>query len=156
MSWHVHFSFDLDRDSARAADVCRRWVSRDRTAGGFVEPAQWVGIRARGRDGVLEWVDREMEGASVVVALVGADTAGRYYVQHSLDRAHERGIGIVGIRVHWMDDGRQPVGVPGYDPLDRFRDEGGRRLYLTHEWRPGFTERFLSTWIQYAAERAGL
>ncbi|MBT8338048.1 MAG: TIR domain-containing protein [Gemmatimonadetes bacterium] len=156
MSRHVLFSFDLERDFARAVELRGRWVSRDRTAGGFAERPQWVGIRARGRDGVLEWIDREMERASVVVTLVGAETAGLYYVTHALEQAHERDLGVVGIRVHQMDDGLQRVGVPGYDPLDGFRDASGRRLYMTHDWLPGFSDRFLGNWIQFAAEQAGL
>lgn len=163
MGRHVFFSFDIDRDGARAAQLRDRWVGRDRTAGGFIDPVSWVSVSRRGREGIEAWIDGEMRGASVVVVLVGAHTADRWYVRHALERGHAEGMGLLAIRVHLMPDPGQVLGVGGSDPFGRIRperpprgDDGTLRgLYTTHDWLPGFSDRFLPDWIELSAERAG-
>ncbi len=145
----VHFAFDRDADSERAALLRQRWDGPDRTSSGFCDDWSWAAVQSRGPAGVEAWVREQMEGADAVLVLIGAETAYRAPVRLAIEHAVAHGLGVVGVRVHRLVDHGAPPDFPGPDPLFAFRDR-----FATHDWLPGFSDRFLPNWIELAAEQA--
>ena len=145
----VHFAFDRHTDGERAAMLRQRWDGPDRTSSGFCDDWAWASVQSRGPTGIEEWVLEQMEGAEVVLVLIGEETAYRAPVRLAIEQAVARGLGMVGVRVHRMVDDGAPPGFAGPDPLFSMRDR-----FTTHDWLPGFSDRFLGNWIERAAEQA--
>jgi hypothetical protein len=145
----VFFSFDRDADGERAAMLRGLWDGPDRTSSGFCDDWSWGAVQSRGPSGVEEWVRGEMEAADVVLVLIGAETAYRSPVRLAIEHAVAEGIGVVGVRVHRLGNEGATMAFPGPDPLFAMRDR-----FTTHDWLPGFSDRFLPSWIELAAERA--
>ena len=145
----VFFAFDRDADRERAAMLRPLWDGPDRTSSGFCDDWAWAGVQSRGPKGVEDWVREEMEGADVVLVLIGAETAYRSAVRLAIEHAVAEGLGVVGVRVHRLVEEGAALAFPGPDPLFEMRDR-----FATHDWLPGFSDRFLANWIELAAERA--
>lgn len=145
----VFFAFDRDGDRERAAMLRPLWDGADRTSSGFCDDWSWTAVLSRGPTGVEDWVREEMDGAEVVLVLIGAETAYRAPVRLAIERAVAAGLGVVGLRVHRMVEEGAALPFPGPDPLFELRDR-----FATHDWLPGFSDRFLRNWIELAAERA--
>lgn len=144
------FAFDRTHDSSRADLLRGRWDGPDRSSGGFCDEFTWSAVQMRGPEGVAEWVRSEMEGADVVVVLIGAETGMVRHVRVAIEEAGARGLGLVGLRIHRIPDANGLESMPGSDPLAAMRER-----VTTHDWLPGFSDRFLPDWIYLAAERAG-
>lgn len=145
----VFFSFDRDADGHRAGMLRQLWDGPDRTSSGFCDDWTWASVQSRGPEGVESWVHGEMEGAEVVLVLIGAETAYRSVVRLAIEHAVRGGLGVVGVRVHRMVEDGAPPSFPGPDPLFEMRE-----YVATHDWLPGFSDRFLPNWIELAAEQA--
>lgn len=146
----VFFAFDRDRDSARADLLRGRWDGADRRSSGFCDDFTWAAVQMRGPEGVSAWVRGEMEGADVVAVLIGTETHLCRHVRLAIEHASEQGLGLVGLRVHQIPDSSGQRSMPGPDPLFALHDR-----VSTHDWLPGFSDRFLTDWVFLAAERAG-
>lgn len=147
---NVFFAFDRALDSARAEMLRERWDGPDRTSSGFCDDSTWASVQMRGVEGVVDWVQSEMVGSDVVVVLIGAETTFCGHVKTAIERGVEAGLGVVGIRVHQIPGADGMRGMPGPDPLFALHAE-----VTTHDWMPGFSDRFLTDWVYMAAQRAG-
>jgi len=99
------FSFHYERDAWRAAQVRNSWVTKpDREAAGFWDAAEWEAVKKQGNDAIRRWIDRQLEGTSVTVVLIGAETCDREWVRYEIQRSYEKGNGIVGIYIHNLKD----------------------------------------------------
>ncbi len=144
------FAFDRALDASRAEQLRGRWDGADRTSSGFCDDATWAALQMRGPEGIVAWVHSEMEGADAVVVLVGAETSFYGHVKAAIERGVDEGLGLVGVRIHQIPDAAGMRGVPGPDPLFGLHDR-----VTTHDWMPGFSDRFLTDWIYLAARQAG-
>ncbi len=73
MARRVFFSFHYDRDVRRVAQIRNSWVVR---AGNetqpFVDKAEWESIKRTGSQAIERWIDKQLDGTSVTVVLIGA------------------------------------------------------------------------------------
>jgi hypothetical protein len=100
MPRRVFFSFHYV-DVWRVMQVRNAWAVRGTNeATGFVDKADFEQVQRQGAGAIERWIDRQLEGTSVTVALIGADTAHRPYVQYEIRRSYERGNRLLGI---WID-----------------------------------------------------
>ena len=100
-------------------------------------------------------------GTSVTVVLIGAQTYHREWVRFEIKRSFELGKGLLGIRIHNIEDPVSGTDVRGRNPLDYWTIErGGQRVPLsslaaTYDWLTDNGRANISEWIDRAATRAG-
>jgi hypothetical protein len=137
MTRRVYFSFHYEGDVWRANQVRNSWVTKpDREAAGFHDAAEFEAVRRQGGDAAVKrWIDRNLEGTSVTVVLVGEHTCNRYWVRYEIEQSIARGNGIIFIRIHNLKDqdgdtcpeGALDFGendVSGYPVYDWVNDDG--------------------------------
>jgi hypothetical protein len=94
-----------------------------------------------------------MEGTSVTVVLIGAETAGRPWVQYEITQSWNRGNGVVGVSIHNVKDCDRKTDVAGCNPFDQFRLPDGTLLSSickTYDWVHEDGRSSLGAWIEDA------
>jgi hypothetical protein len=76
---------------------------------------------------IASWITRQMAGRSCLIALVGAETANRKWINYEIEKAWKDGLGVVGIRIHGLLDREQRVSNAGANPFDYVRHPGNGR-----------------------------
>src|SRR5215211_3716874 len=104
MARKVFFSFHFERDSWRAAQVRNSGITRTKDVSGFMDAADWEEVKRGGEESVMRWINNQLEGTSVTVVLIGAETSTRPYVRYELRKSWEKGNGILGIYIHQLQD----------------------------------------------------
>jgi hypothetical protein len=148
MARRVFFSFHHGRDSWRVGQVRNSWVTKpDRESAGFWDAAEWEAIKLQKPDAIRKWIDKQLEGTSVTVVLIGAETASRTYVKYEIEQSIKRGNGVVGIWIGGIKDKDGEADVKGSNPLPAG--------YATYDWVKDDGRTNLSAWIEKAAKLAG-
>lgn len=153
----VFFSFHYERDIWRAAQVRNSWVTKpDRDAAGFWDAAEWENVKKQGDAAIKRWIDKQLDGTSVTVVLIGAETSSRKWVRYEIEKSHEKGNGIIGIRIHKLkdQDGRtDATGDTDFGKIDGEHDFSD--LYRTYDWADDRGYDNIGDWIERAALIAG-
>ncbi len=131
MTRHCFFSFEFVPDCIRASQV--------REIGSIEgnKPARdndWETIVGGGDKKIEDWIAKQMEGRTCAIVLVGATTANRKWINHEIVKAWDRGMGVVGIRIHGLKNFEGKTSSEGSNPFD----------YITH----GPTKRKLSSIVK--------
>jgi hypothetical protein len=163
MARQVFFSFHYERDVWRASRVRNSWVTKDdRQAAGFWDAASWEEVKKKGDDAIKRWIDRQIDGTSVTVVLIGAETSTRPYVRYEIEQSLKRGNGLLGIKINNMKDSAGNIDVSGANPLDLFKvtDAYGyptpaSTKFNTYDWVYSDGYNNIATWIEDAAKKAG-
>ena len=103
MARSAFFSFHYKPDNWRVATV-RNIGALDGNA-----PARdndWEKIAAGGDAAIRKWIAAQMHRRSCTVVLVGAETAGRKWINHEIVTSWDEGMGVVGIRIHGLKDSK--------------------------------------------------
>jgi len=101
----VFFSFHYEKDVWRANEARNSWVTKGNyTNAGFVDSAEFEEVKRGGDTAIKRWIDKQLEGTSVTVVLIGEETLERPYVQYEIQKSYERGNGLVGVRIDWLKD----------------------------------------------------
>lgn len=144
MSRRVFFSFKYD-DVSRAMVVRNSWVTQSKTAAGFIDKAEFEKVKQKGDQAIKNWINKQMEGTSVTVVLVGAKTCQSRWVKYEIELSKKRGNGLIGIDISKIKDlkgmtsvrcGEIPVGYDFY-------------LWNNHE---GYKN--IGVWIENAYQKA--
>lgn len=104
MARRVFFSFHYDEDINRSMIVRNSWVTQGKEAAGFIDKAEFEKIKRNGENAVCKWIDKQLEGTSVTVVLIGKETLNRPFVQYEIRKSIERGNAIIGIHIHNLRD----------------------------------------------------
>jgi hypothetical protein len=162
MARRVFFSFHYERDVWRVSQVRNSWITKpDRESAGFWDAAKWEDVKRQGKSVIERWIDDNLQGTSVTVVLIGAETSTRPYVDYEIKRSHEIGNGMLGIYIHNIKDADSRTDVKGGNPFDNwYANSEGRRtlfssLYPTHDWVLNDGYNNLGGWVEEAATRAG-
>lgn len=162
MARRVFFSFHYDRDIRRVVQVRNSWIIR---AGNetqpFMDKADWESIKRTGKQAIEKWIDKQLNGTSVTVVLIGAETYDREWVRHEIKRSYELGKGMLGIHIHNVKDPQNGTDTKGKSPFDYWsvkqngRDVPFSSLYKTYDWvrDDGYTN--FAGWIEKAAVAVG-
>jgi len=156
----VFFSFHYERDIWRANQVRNSWVTKpDRETAGFWDAAQWEQVKKQGDDAIKRWINSRLEGTSVTVVLIGAETSKREWVDYEIQQSYARGNALLAIYIHNLKDKDGSTDMKGDNPLDKFYDEqNGQRLsdlYPTYDWVNDDGYNNVGEWMERAALIAG-
>jgi hypothetical protein len=161
MARRAFFSFHFERDSWRAGQVRNSWVTQDRESAGFWDAAAWEEVKKKTDAEIEEWIGRQLEGTSVTVVLIGAETSTRPYVGYEIRQSHNKGNGMLGIYIHTIKNVNSRTDAKGANPLSNWHIErDGRKvllseIYPTYDWVNDDGYHKMGDWIEAAARKAG-
>jgi hypothetical protein len=161
MARRAFFSFHYERDNWRAGQVRNSWITKDRESAGFWDAAAWEEVKRKGKDAIEKWIDNQLNGTSVTVVLIGAETFEREYVGYEIKQSHIRGNGMLGIHIHNMKDVNSRTDTKGKNPFANWHIErDGRKIllsdiYPTYDWLNDDGRANMGIWIEAAAKKAG-
>jgi len=99
----VFFSFKY-KDVSRAMVVRNSWVTQGKEAAGFIDAADFEELERQGDAAIKNWIDKQLDGTSVTVVLVGAKTCDSRWVKYEIEKSIEIGNGLLGIDVSKIKD----------------------------------------------------
>jgi hypothetical protein len=118
MARRTFFSFHYKPDVSRAWVVKNSQIVKDREDAGFLDSSAFEEAQRKDPDSLRRFLRKEMEGSSVVCALVGAETARRRWVRFEIMQGIWDERGIFGIRIHTIADLNQKTTTAGPNPFD--------------------------------------
>jgi hypothetical protein len=126
MARRAFFSFHYVPDNWRASQVRNMGVVEGDAP---VTDNDWETV-TRGGDAAIErWIERQMNGKSCAVVLIGANTAGRKWITHEIKTAWNSGKGVLGIHIHNLKDRTSTQAARGSNPFDYLTlGNDGRKL----------------------------
>jgi len=74
-------------------------VTKGREETGFTDAADFESLRRQGDAAVRGWIDKQLQGTSVTVVLVGAGTCSSRWVKYEIDQSIARGNGLLGVDI---------------------------------------------------------
>lgn len=157
MARQTFFSFRYKKDNWRASIVRNSWVTQDRKASGFFDSAEWEEVKKKNDSAIEEWIDEQLKGTSVTVVLIGADTAGKKWIDYEITSSHKKGNGMLGIYIHQLEDSQGNTTSKGENPFDKWTFERGDEVitYSVYDWVDDDGYKNMGNWIEKAAENAG-
>lgn len=162
MARRVFFSFHYENDVWRANQVRNSWVTKPNSeAAGFIDSVEFEEVKKGGDTAIKKWIDKQLDGTSVTVLLIGSDTSNREYVKYELEQSWKRGNGILGIYIHNCKDKNGNTSAKGNPYFgDIFKSRSDNKSYFserfqTYDWvnNDGYSN--LGVWIEAAAKQAG-
>lgn len=162
MARKAFFSFHYKRDVVRANQVRNSWVTKDtKEAAGFIDAAAFEEVEKGGDSAIKKWINNQLDGTSVTVVLIGAETSQRDYVKYELQKSYEKGNGILGIYVHQCKDLAGKTDSKGSNHFGSIgKDANGKDVYFSdsypcYDWVVDNGYENLGSWIEKAAKQAG-
>ncbi|MDY6965504.1 MAG: TIR domain-containing protein [Halobacteriota archaeon] len=163
MARRVFFSFHYDeRDVWRAGQIRNSWVTKpDREYAGFWDAAAWEEVKKKGEKAIKRWIDKQLEGTSVTVVLIGAETNESKYVDYEIEQSRKRGNGLLAIYIHKLKDKNGNTDTKGKNPFDYWHTTINEEkkffssIYSTFDWVDDDGYNNLGDWVENAAKKAG-
>lgn len=107
MARKVFYSFHYDNDIMRVMTVRNRWVTQGgQLASEVIDKAEFEQIKRKGENAVKNWIDKQLEGTSVTVVLLGSETLDRPLVKYEICQSINRGNAIIGVHISNIRDAR--------------------------------------------------
>jgi len=146
MARRAFFSFKYKSDVSRAMVVRNSWVTQGKEAAGFIDAADFEEIKKQGDTAIQNWIDGQLNGTSVTVVLVGANTCSSRWVKYEIEKSKEIGNGLLGIDVSKIKD------LQGNTSERCGKIPTGYSFYL---WNNDDGYNNMGDWIEAAAKAAG-
>ncbi|MDP8259642.1 MAG: TIR domain-containing protein [Candidatus Gygaella obscura] len=104
MARKTFFSFKYKQDVSRAMVVRNSWVTQGREAAGFIDAANFEALKKKGDAEIKKWIDKQLDGTSVTVILVGEKTCSSRWVKYEIEKSIKIGNGLLGIDISKIKD----------------------------------------------------
>ncbi|HEV7505866.1 MAG TPA: TIR domain-containing protein [Thermoanaerobaculia bacterium] len=153
MARRVFFSFHHQGDILRIGQIRNSWVTKpNQEDAGFVDAADWESIKRQGDLAVKRWIEAQLNGTSVTVVLIGAETASRPWVLYEISESHRKGNGLLGIYIH---NCRGLDGSTCHQGVNPFTKVSLASVYPVYDWVNDNGYNNMGAWIETAARNAG-
>ena len=160
MARKVFYSFHYKPDCWRAAQVRNMGVVEGNAP---VSDNDWESIAGQGDKAIQQWIDGQLSGKSCAIVLIGANTAGRKWINYEIRASWNAGKGLLGIHIHNLKDKDGKQSTKGSNPFEGFTIDGdGRKLSdIVKIYDPGYiTSTYvyqeicdnLASWVEKAIE----
>lgn len=138
MAKRVFYSFHYIPDCFR--------VSQVRNIGAIEANApahdnDWEQIKRGGDAAIQRWIDGQLNGRSCAVVMIGAETAGRKWIDYEIKTAWNSGKGVVGVHIHNLLNQHRQQTVRGNNPFAHFtmdRDKNTSLANLVRTYDPPY------------------
>jgi hypothetical protein len=118
MARQTFFSFHYKPDCWRASQVRNIGVVDGNSP---VSDNDWEAITKKGDAAIQNWIETQMKGRSCTIVLIGANTAGRKWIDYEIKKTWADGKGLVGIYIHNLKDASSEQSSKGANPFDDFK-----------------------------------
>lgn len=115
MKRRVFYSFHYAPDNWRAGQVRNIGVVEGN------RPAtdnDWESVKKGGDQAIKRWISNQMQGRSCTVVLVGTNTAKRKWIEYEIVKSWDKGMGVVGIYIHGLENSKRQISSKGRNPFD--------------------------------------
>lgn len=157
----VFFSFHYGNDVTRSMVVRNSLTIKNKEKTGFVDKAEFEKIKRQGDRAIKTWIDTQLNGTSVTVVLVGAETLNREYVKYEIEQSYKRGNAILAVNIGNIKDfsGSTSTSQSVYKVIGK--DIDGSSLWFSdivdgiydYKLNDGYSN--LGDWIEKAAAKKG-
>ena len=107
MARKVFYSFHYDNDIMRVMIVRNRWVTMgNQEASQIIDKAEFEKIKRTGENAVKNWIDKQLQGTTATIVLLGTETLHRPFVQYEICESHNKKNAILGIHICNIKDPR--------------------------------------------------
>lgn len=114
MPRRVFYSFNYERDNWRTSQVRNiGTIEGNRPA----NDNDWEEIKRGGEAAIKRWIDNQLIGRTCTVVLVGTETANRMWINHEIVNSWDKGLGVVGIYIHGLEDSNGRTSTKGQNPF---------------------------------------
>lgn len=145
MARKVFFSFQYV-DVQRVMNVRNSNLVASNQGVGFIDKAEFEKVEREGDTAIRNWINKQLEGTSVTVVLVGATTDQSKWVKYEIEASKARGNGILTVNISQIRDlGQQTTGYCGMTVAG----------YSNYNWVTQDGRTNLGTWVEAAAKAAG-
>ena len=164
MARRTFFSFHYSPDCWRASQIRNSWVTKDRDnrqSAGFFDSAEWEQVKKEQDPDIEKWIDRQLDGTSVTVVLVGSNTAHRKWIDYEIKSSYSRGNGLLAIQIHNQKNSKGLTGLKGTNPFSYWHvTKDGQKVYFTelfktYDWVLNNGYEKVGDWIESAAKARG-
>lgn len=117
MARRAFYSFHYTPDNWRASQVRNMGVIDGN------KPASdndWETVKKGGDAAIQRWIDGQLDGTSVAIVLIGANTAGRKWIGYEIKKAWADKKGLLGVYIHNLKDKDGKQATKGRNPFDDF------------------------------------
>lgn len=111
----------------------------------------WESVTSGGDAAIKKWIADQLNGKSCTIVLVGADTAGRKWINHEIVQSWDGKKGVVGIYIHGIKDISGNTTSKGSNPFDSITigDSGKKLSSVVKCYTPsGSTSKEKYAWIE--------
>lgn len=129
----IFYSFHYEKDCVRAQQIRNIGVV---TGNEPVSPNEWEEVRRKGDEAIKRWIDENLKYRSCLVVLVGEETASRKWVKYEIQKAWEKGMGVVGIYIHNLKDFQGNTSKKGSNPFEQFKIGGAPMSSVVRCYNP--------------------
>jgi hypothetical protein len=145
MARKVFFSFKYD-DVQRAMNVRNSNVIAGDSKSGFIDKAEFEAVERQGDKAIKAWIDKQLEGTTVTVVLVGANTDKSKWVAYEIEQSIARGNGLFTLDISKIKDLNSVT-----TSCCSLRVKG----YKHYQWNNDNGRQNLGDWVESAARAAG-
>jgi hypothetical protein len=111
----VFHSFHYEHDVTRVSQVRQMGVVEGQP---LVTANEWQEVRRMGDLAVANWIERRLERRTCTIVLIGTHTWTRRWVLHEIRRSWDRGMGLLGIHIHNLQNLSKEQSPKGPNPFD--------------------------------------
>ncbi|MBA4419563.1 MAG: TIR-like domain-containing protein [Anaerolinea sp.] len=162
MGRKVFFSFHYERDIWRVNQVRNSWMTYGtQQEAGFWDESLWERTKLSGDQSIRKLIDNGLQGTTVTVVLIGAETYLRKWVDYEIQSSITRGNGLVGIYINMCQNRECQMDYRGQNPLEKYYIFLDSKLhqpsiwYKTYDWMTDNGYLNLGSWVDEAAIIAG-
>lgn len=158
MARKVFYSFHYMPDNWRASQIRNIGVIEGNAS---ASDNDWETVTRGGGAAIQRWIDNQLSGRSCTIVLIGANTAGRKWINYEIIKSWNDGKGLLGIYIHNLKDRTGQQACRGSNPFDEISLEGsGRNLssivmsydpyYSVSTYVYDHIKENLATWVEEA------
>ncbi|MCA9176049.1 MAG: TIR domain-containing protein [Planctomycetales bacterium] len=138
MARRVFYSFHYKPDNWRASQVRNMGVIEGNRP---ASDNDWETISQGGDAKIKKWIADQMYGKSCVVVLIGANTAGRKWINHEIIKGWDDSKGVFGIYIHNLKNSRGEQVSKGANPFAsiRYGDSGKMLSSIVKAYDPPYS-----------------
>jgi hypothetical protein len=114
MARRTFYSFHYKPDNWRASKVRNMGVVDGNRP---CSDNDWETITKGGDEKIKKWIAEQLDGKSCVIVLIGANTAGRKWINYEIVKGWDDGKGVVGVHVHNLLDRDNNQTTKGTNPF---------------------------------------
>lgn len=158
MARRTFYSFHYKPDNWRASQVRNMGVVDGNRP---CSDNDWETITKGGDDKIKKWIAEQLDGKSCVIVLIGANTAGRKWINYEIVKGWDDGKGVVGVYAHNLLDSDKKQATKGDNPFAsiKYGSTGKMLSSIVKAYDPPYTtstnvydyiKKNLSDWVEEA------